>query len=142
MKQNTPKEYIEIEPAFSTQFSTPDAYDQILERMRESGLVPRSQDGTINDNEEMKIPRRKIFSQSEPEHSVPGYSFMMASYGSPVFYRPGHLHNLSRINEEINSSHLGDRSCIYNAKSPYLQCTVAPEGDCATCPHYEKDDKQ
>lgn len=64
-----------------------------------------------------------------------------ASYGNPVFYRPGSLHNISRIREEINSSHLGDRSCIYNAKSPDIQCAIAPESDCTTYPHYEKDNK-
>lgn len=31
----------------------------------------------------------------------------------------------------------GDRSCIYNAMSPQLQCAVNPEGNCSNCQHYE-----
>ena len=31
---------------------------------------------------------------------------------------------------------IGDSTCAYNAKSPYLQCAIAPIGDCKTCPHH------
>ena len=33
---------------------------------------------------------------------------------------------------------IGDTSCLYNAKSPYLRCAIAPESACDNCPHYEK----
>lgn len=31
----------------------------------------------------------------------------------------------------------GDPTCIYNARSRYLQCTVNPSGDCRDCPHFK-----
>ena len=31
---------------------------------------------------------------------------------------------------------LGDATCIYNAKSPYLRCVVNPYGPCDGCPDY------
>ncbi|AFY68560.1 hypothetical protein Pse7367_0244 [Thalassoporum mexicanum PCC 7367] len=33
---------------------------------------------------------------------------------------------------------IGDRSCIYNAKSRYIRCTVNPDGPCQGCKHYQK----
>ncbi|MEX0268145.1 DUF6464 family protein [Leptolyngbyaceae cyanobacterium UHCC 1019] len=32
---------------------------------------------------------------------------------------------------------LGDITCQFNARSPYLRCTVNPSGPCKECPHYE-----
>ena len=32
---------------------------------------------------------------------------------------------------------LGDPSCIYNARSPYIRCAVNPCGSCENCPHYQ-----
>lgn len=32
---------------------------------------------------------------------------------------------------------IGDRNCVYNARSTYLRCTVNPTGPCQNCPHYE-----
>lgn len=31
---------------------------------------------------------------------------------------------------------IGDISCCYNARSPYLRCTVNPLGPCKTCRDY------
>ena len=31
---------------------------------------------------------------------------------------------------------IGDISCKYNARSPYLQCTINPQGNCQKCLHY------
>lgn len=31
---------------------------------------------------------------------------------------------------------LGDRTCEYNARSPYLRCAINPTGPCQGCPHY------
>ena len=38
----------------------------------------------------------------------------------------------------MKSEGLNDRSCRYNAQSPYLHCTVHPSGPCEGCPDYER----
>ncbi|BAS58790.1 MULTISPECIES: DUF6464 family protein [Leptolyngbya] len=32
---------------------------------------------------------------------------------------------------------IGDFTCIYNARSPYIRCAVNPTGPCETCRLYE-----
>ncbi len=32
---------------------------------------------------------------------------------------------------------IGKVSCKYNARSPYIRCTVNPSGPCQDCRHYE-----
>jgi hypothetical protein len=32
---------------------------------------------------------------------------------------------------------IGKISCKYNARSPYIRCTVNPSGPCQDCRHYE-----
>ncbi len=32
---------------------------------------------------------------------------------------------------------IGDISCRFNARSPYMRCAVNPCGSCEGCPHYE-----
>jgi hypothetical protein len=32
---------------------------------------------------------------------------------------------------------IGDGKCIYNAQSPYLRCTVNPDGPCDLCQYFE-----
>ena len=32
---------------------------------------------------------------------------------------------------------VGDITCQFNARSPYLRCPVNPSGPCKECPHYE-----
>ncbi|MFP4006474.1 MAG: DUF6464 family protein [Spirulinaceae cyanobacterium] len=32
---------------------------------------------------------------------------------------------------------LGDRTCVYNARSAHLCCAVNPSGPCSDCPHYQ-----
>lgn len=32
---------------------------------------------------------------------------------------------------------IGDRSCQYNAHSPYIRCAVNPQGPCENCSDYE-----
>ncbi len=32
---------------------------------------------------------------------------------------------------------IGDISCRFNARSPYIRCAVNPEGPCEECRHYE-----
>ncbi|MEG3436121.1 DUF6464 family protein [Pannus brasiliensis CCIBt3594] len=32
---------------------------------------------------------------------------------------------------------IGDRTCFYNALSPYLRCAVNPDGPCESCSRYE-----
>jgi hypothetical protein len=36
-------------------------------------------------------------------------------------------------------NHLGDSSCIYDAKSRYLLCAVNPSGSCSECSDYVSD---
>jgi hypothetical protein len=31
---------------------------------------------------------------------------------------------------------IGDLSCTYNARSPYIRCAVNPDGLCQDCRHY------
>jgi Family of unknown function (DUF6464) len=35
---------------------------------------------------------------------------------------------------------IGDLSCAYNAKSPYIRCAVNPDGLCQDCRHYHQKD--
>lgn len=52
------------------------------------------------------------------------------------------VNNDSSIENELDRlgipKHKGDRTCVNNAISPYLQCGINPEGDCKTCVYYEK----
>lgn len=32
---------------------------------------------------------------------------------------------------------VGDLTCQFNARSPYLRCTINPSGPCKECSHYE-----
>lgn len=32
---------------------------------------------------------------------------------------------------------IGDRTCQFNAHSPYIRCAVNPQGPCQGCRHYE-----
>jgi deoxyadenosine/deoxycytidine kinase len=33
---------------------------------------------------------------------------------------------------------IGDLSCTYNARSPYIRCAVNPDGLCQDCRHYHQ----
>ena len=35
---------------------------------------------------------------------------------------------------------IGDLSCSYNARSPYIRCAVNPDGLCQDCRHYHNRD--
>ncbi|MBN3993824.1 MAG: hypothetical protein HWQ36_25920 [Nostoc sp. NMS2] len=39
--------------------------------------------------------------------------------------------------QEIEVDYLGDPSCKFNARSPFMQCAVNPSGNCANCQHFE-----
>jgi hypothetical protein len=36
---------------------------------------------------------------------------------------------------------IGDLSCNYNARSPYIRCAVNPDGLCQDCRHYQSKDE-
>jgi hypothetical protein len=36
---------------------------------------------------------------------------------------------------------IGDISCQFNARSPYIRCAVNPLGPCQECPHYQPRDE-
>ncbi|MFB2917343.1 MULTISPECIES: DUF6464 family protein [Aerosakkonema] len=38
---------------------------------------------------------------------------------------------------QIDLEYIGDTSCKFNARSPYLRCTVNPLGPCQDCHHYQ-----
>lgn len=38
---------------------------------------------------------------------------------------------------EAETRILGDTTCKFNARSPYLRCAVNPSGSCEDCYHYE-----
>ena len=44
---------------------------------------------------------------------------------------------LPEAESELIFYHLGDSSCIYNARSSYILCAVNPCGSCQNCDHYE-----
>ncbi len=35
---------------------------------------------------------------------------------------------------------IGDLSCTYNARSPYIRCAINPDGLCQDCRHYQKEE--
>jgi Family of unknown function (DUF6464) len=35
---------------------------------------------------------------------------------------------------------IGDLTCSYNARSPYIRCAVNPDGLCQDCRHYHHDE--
>ncbi len=37
---------------------------------------------------------------------------------------------------------IGDLSCSYNARSPYIRCAVNPDGLCQDCHHYNRDNQE
>jgi Family of unknown function (DUF6464) len=37
---------------------------------------------------------------------------------------------------------IGDLSCSYNAKSPYIRCAVNPDGLCQDCRHYHQEEEE
>jgi hypothetical protein len=36
---------------------------------------------------------------------------------------------------------IGDISCTYNARSPYIRCAVNPDGLCQDCRHYQREEE-
>lgn len=45
----------------------------------------------------------------------------------------------SALNNFCSSHHsIGDVGCKWNARSPYLRCTINPSGECEGCRDYEK----
>lgn len=32
---------------------------------------------------------------------------------------------------------IGDTTCLYNARSPFLRCAIAPSGSCENCQDYQ-----
>ena len=45
---------------------------------------------------------------------------------------PSELQYINEVGEII-----GDLSCRFNARSPYLRCAVNPLGPCQSCSHYQ-----
>lgn len=37
---------------------------------------------------------------------------------------------------------IGDLTCAYNARSPYIRCAVNPDGLCQDCRHYQPEEEQ
>jgi hypothetical protein len=36
---------------------------------------------------------------------------------------------------------IGDLTCTYNARSPYIRCAVNPDGLCQDCRHYQREEE-
>jgi Family of unknown function (DUF6464) len=36
---------------------------------------------------------------------------------------------------------IGDLTCTYNARSPYIRCAVNPDGLCQDCRHYHREEE-
>ncbi|WP_242049225.1 DUF6464 family protein [Aulosira sp. FACHB-615] len=43
----------------------------------------------------------------------------------------------SRIEFTVDEACLGNSSCKFNTRSPYMQCAVNPKGDCDDCRYFE-----
>ena len=48
-----------------------------------------------------------------------------------------HFRQTLRLEGGQGTGWLGDWSCVYNARSPLLRCTVNPGGSCSGCVHYK-----
>ena len=46
--------------------------------------------------------------------------------------------SIYRHDRSVNIGYIGEMSCIYNARSPYLRCAINPEGPCEGCNYYKK----
>lgn len=75
----------------------------------------------------------------EPEDN-PRRMALMGMWGMPQVYQP----NVRCANSMpmydgsgCKSYGIGDTTCKYNAKSPYLRCAVNPDGPCSECNHRE-----
>ncbi len=42
---------------------------------------------------------------------------------------------------EVTNAYIGEISCRYNARSPYIRCAVNPDGPCENCSQYEAMDE-
>ena len=38
----------------------------------------------------------------------------------------------------VHTRVIGDRTCEFNARSPYLRCAINPQGPCQDCRHYSR----
>ena len=58
---------------------------------------------------------------------------------SMTAYRQQAARQMNRYNDdlEIPSNFIGDPSCRFNARSPYIRCAVNPCGPCENCSQYE-----
>lgn len=87
----------------------------------------------------VNIPRRKSAAiESESCGSVYG-SFLFSRFAMPVVVHPNVQCVRVPVDDCKPSINIGDPSCVYNAKSPYLRCAVNPDGNCGDCPHFEKE---
>ena len=66
------------------------------------------------------------------QNSLRRQRFMASQRPSMVIYLPANYEDL-----EVYAGFIGEASCRFNARSPYLRCAVNPEGPCETCRHYE-----
>ncbi|MCT7948376.1 DUF6464 family protein [Ancylothrix sp. C2] len=41
-------------------------------------------------------------------------------------------------NPVLIAQQVGDATCRFNARSPYIRCAVNPDGPCEGCRHYQK----
>jgi hypothetical protein len=64
---------------------------------------------------------------------------LMTDYSSRIRHLPEY--DLASISAEypteLESYFIGDTSCCYNARSPYIRCAVNPGGPCQDCIHYQ-----
>jgi hypothetical protein len=74
--------------------------------------------------------------------SLPQSSQVIRGYSSPNYEYSLDFSDNSEIGYElyndIHSNFIGDPTCIYNARSPFIRCAVNPQTDsCEHCHHYE-----
>lgn len=56
----------------------------------------------------------------------------VATRGLAQLSRPEDQHYVDELGYIV-----GDQSCTFNARSPYIRCAVNPMGPCDTCRHYQ-----
>lgn len=54
------------------------------------------------------------------------------------YQRSNFEQSVNEHNQSVDIATIGETSCIYNARSPYIRCAINPTGPCVGCKYYQK----
>ena len=123
---------------------TDQALEEHIEFLRENNRLFPNFPGPYRGwekKEQIEVPKRPKESTrniADVEH-LP-HNWILASYAALVLMQPNlrfSAFDLATLGGDRKPTSIGDTSCTYNAKSPYLQCAVNPEGNCSDYSHFE-----